>query len=85
MSATMENRTNRRAYANVVCNVIPAERDIRIPARIYNLSQTGAAIEVNVFGKLPDVIGVDIDGKIYTAKIVWRKARNIGVTFMIDA
>jgi hypothetical protein len=39
---------------------------------------------VNVFGKLPGVIGVEVGGKIYQAKVVWRKAKHIGVHFVSE-
>lgn len=84
MSALAEGRSSRRSHTRMPCNVLPGRLGVHIPGLIYNLSQTGAAIEVNVFGKLPDVIGVEVNGKIYSAKVVWRKAKHIGVHFIAE-
>ncbi len=84
MSALAEGRISRRTPTRMACNIMPGRLGVHIPGLIYNLSQTGAAIEVNVFGKLPEVIGVEVSGKIYSAKIVWRRAKHIGVHFISE-
>lgn len=84
MSALAEGRSSRRSHTRMPCTILPGQLGVHIPGLIYNLSQTGAAIEVNVFGKLPGVIGVEVNGKIYQAKVVWRKAKHIGVHFVSE-
>ena len=83
----VEARQGERVRALLRARIIFNNRNSTIDCTIKNISSTGAKIELSNCASVPAEFDLEVPqrGRTYRARIVWRDASAVGVTFFEDA
>lgn len=82
----VESRRAERVRSFLRARIVFNNQNSTIDCTVKNISQTGAKIEIANSLSVPAEFDLDVPqrGKVYRAKIVWRDADSMGVTFAAD-